>query len=128
MRKYFCISIQVRNEKCKIHILLFSGGTTFHTGLHMKIGNDYLPLDPESMNTLRKQFERMMVVIIDEMSLISADFFYNIHRRFKEILQHDEMFGDRGVMLVGDILQIPPVKQTNHGITYLHLKFKIKFI
>ena len=88
----------------------------------MKIGNDYLPLDPESMNTLRKQFDRMMVVIIDEMSLISADFFYNIHRRFKEIFYHDEMFGDRGVMLVGDLLQIPPVLQTNHGKTYLFLK------
>ena len=102
--------------------ILFSGGTTFHTGLRMKIGNDYLPLDPESMNTLRKQFDRMMVVIVDEMSLIPADFLYNIHRRFKEIFINDEMFGDRGVMLVGDLLQIPPVLQTNHGKTYLFLK------
>ena len=54
----------------------------------------------------------MMMVIIDEMSLVGADFFYSVHRRLVEVLQIDDMFGDRGVMLVGDLLQIPPVLAT----------------
>ena len=61
---------------------------------------EYLPLESEQLHTLRKQFERMMVVIIDEMSLLAADFFYNVHRRMVEIFYCKDMFGDRGVMLV----------------------------
>ena len=52
---------------------------------------------------------------IDEISLLAADFFYNIHRRFVEILHLTDMFADRGVMLVGDLLQIPPVCNQRHG-------------
>ena len=81
----------------------------------MKFGEEYLPLDPETMSTLRRQFERMMLVILDEMSLIAADMFYNMHRRLVEILYLKDMFADRAVMLVGDLMQIPPVRQQKHG-------------
>ena len=97
------------------------GGTTIHTGLRMKFGEEYLPLEPETMNTLRRQFERMMMVVIDEMSLIAADMFYNIHRRLVEILYLKDMFADRAVMLVGDLLQIPPVMQQNHSKILTHM-------
>ena len=55
---------------------------------------------------------------LDEMSLLAADFFYNIHRRFVEILHLPDMFADRAVMLVGDLMQIPPVRQQKHGKIY----------
>ena len=90
------------------------GGTTFHTGLHFKYGTEYTALEAEEMTILRRQFERMMEVIVDEMSFVAADFFYNIHRRLVEILYINEMFGDRGVLLVGDLLQIPPVLNQQH--------------
>ena len=77
----------------------------------MKFGEEWLPLEPETMSTLRRQFERMHMVIIDEMSLVAADMFYNIHKRLVEILYVKEMFADRAVMLVGDLMQIPPVRQ-----------------
>ena len=83
-------------------LLMYLGGTTFHTGLRFPFNDgEYLPLESEQLHTLRKQFERMMVVIIDEMSLLAADFFYNVHRRMVEIFYCKDMFGDRGVMLVG---------------------------
>jgi hypothetical protein len=47
------------------------------------------------MEDLRKQFDEMRVVIIDEMSLLGSDFLYNIHRRLVEVLRNDEMCGDR---------------------------------
>ena len=97
-------------------IFSIKGGTTIHAGLRMKfVGEEHLPLEPETMSTLRRQFERMMMVIIDEMSLVAADMFYNMHRRLVEILYLTEMFGDRAVMLVGDLMQIPPVCQQQHG-------------
>ena len=81
----------------------------------MKFGEEYLPLAPESLSDLRRQFERMMLVIIDEMSLVASDMFYAMHRRLVEILHLKDMFADRGVMLVGDLMQIPPVRQQQHS-------------
>ena len=76
------------------------------------------------MSNLRRQFERMMMVIIDEMSLVAADMFYTVHKRLVEILYLKDMFADRGVMLVGDLMQIPPVQQQQHSmfiIAYLFI-------
>ena len=63
------------------------------------------------MESLRRQFEDMVLVIIDEMSLVGADFLYNVHKRLAEIMRNDEMFANRALLLVGDLLQIPPTKQ-----------------
>ena len=81
----------------------------------MKFGEEYLPLSPETLSDLRRQFERMMLVIIDEMSLVASDMFYAMHRRLVEILYLKDVFADRGVMLVGDLMQIPPVRQQQHS-------------
>ena len=89
----------------------------------MKWGEEYLPLSPETMSTLRSQFERMMMVIIDEMSLIAADMFYTIHRRLVEILYLKDIFADRAVMLVGDLMQIPPVRQQQHSNILFRLRY-----
>ena len=95
---------------------LLTGGTTFHTGLSMKHGTEYLPLEAQQLSNLRQQFEHMMLVIIDEMSLVAADMFYTIHKRLVEILFLKDMFADRAVMLVGDLMQIPPVHNQQHSI------------
>ena len=52
------------------------------------------------------------MIIIDEMSLVSADMLYKIDAKLKEIfhLRKDMSFAGIGIMLVGDLLQIPPVK------------------
>ena len=50
----------------------FSEGTTFHTGLRFSYGPEYSGVYEEQLSELRKQFEDMMVVIIDEMSMGSA--------------------------------------------------------
>ena len=92
-----------------------------HAGLKFQFkATNYLPLEAEDLHNMRKQFERMMVIIIDEISLIASDFFHNIHRRMVEILYSKEMFGDRGIMLVGDLLQIPPVFNREHSKIYYY--------
>ena len=65
------------------------------------------------MESLRRQFEDMMCIIIDEMSMVGADFFYYIHKRMVEITRSEDLFGNRALLLVGDLLQIPPVGQTS---------------
>ena len=76
----------------------------------MEFGPNYKSVDDKNMYELREQFQDMMVVIIDEMSMVSPDTLYNVHRRLTEITRCDDLMGDRGFLLVGDLLQIPPVR------------------
>ena len=61
---------------------------------------------------MREDLSDLRLIIIDEMSLVSADVLYKIDAKLREIfnLRKDIPFAGIGVMLVGDLLQIPPVK------------------
>ena len=86
------------------------GGTTLQTGLGLKFGTKYLPLKDIKREELRVLFEDLQLIIVDEFSMVSADALYDIHRRLQEILISDDYFGGCAVLLVGDLLQLPPVK------------------
>ena len=88
------------------------GGTTFHTGLSFKFGSDMLDFTSEKLDQTRKNLENVEVVIVDEFSMVSADNLYNLHKRLQEIFMSIEPFGGRSVLLVGDIMQLGPVKAT----------------
>ena len=53
--------------------------------------------------------QNLELIIIDEMSLLSSDYFYRIHMRLKEIFQSEDPFANKSVLLVGDLLQLPPI-------------------
>ena len=65
----------------------------------------------EVLDSLRRQFEDLALVIIDEMSLVGADFLYHLHKRFVEVCRNQDVFGNKAMLLVGDLLQIPPTQQ-----------------
>ena len=93
------------------NINYFLGGTTLHTGLGFKFGSrQYLPLRDAKLEHFRTTFEELEFIIMDEFSMISSDRLYDVHRRMEEILISKDRFGGRSVMLVGDIMQLPPVK------------------
>ena len=50
------------------------------------------------------------VLIIDELSMISADLLYDANRRLQSIMASEDPFGSVGVIFLGDILQLPPIK------------------
>ena len=64
----------------------------------------------EKLDKIKKQLEFAEAVIVDEMSMVSVDNLYNLHRRLMEIFESKDEFGGRALMLVGDLLQLPPVK------------------
>ena len=64
----------------------------------------------EKLERIKNALQHVENVIVDEMSMVSADFLYNLHKRLMEISDSKDNFGGRGVMLVGDLLQLPPVK------------------
>ena len=63
------------------------------------------------MAELRENLSQLKLIIIDEMSLVGADILYKIDAKLREIfnLRKDIPFAGIGIMLVGDLLQIPPV-------------------
>ena len=92
--------------------MLPTGGTTVHSGLGFKFGADYLNLSKQNLDRLKKQVEDVEVVIIDEMSMISSDFLFNINQRMKDLFDSKDEFGGRALILAGDLLQLPPVNGT----------------
>ena len=62
---------------------------------------------------MREALSDLKMIIIDEISLISADMLYKLDKKLKEILveKNKTPFGGIGMMLVGDLLQLRPVKR-----------------
>ena len=82
-----------------------------HAALNCKFGNTYVPLGPEKLEEFRVIFKELEVIIIDEMSMVSSNNLYDIHKRLCTIFQdHSKIFGGKAVILLGDLLQLKPVK------------------
>ncbi|EFP01692.1 hypothetical protein CRE_23328 [Caenorhabditis remanei] len=82
------------------------GGSTIHSLFRFDIKDD----DDKNESTLLN-FPHLRLLIIDEISQCGAQLFDRIERRLRQITRIDEPFGDCHVVLFGDLLQIPPVKQ-----------------
>ena len=64
---------------------------------------------------MRNNLGQLKLLIIDEISMVGANMLYRIHLRLSDTFQTDETkvpFGGINVMLVGDLLQLPPIRQS----------------
>ena len=77
-----------------------------------KFGTDITASSDKKLAELRENLSELKLIIIDEMSLVSADMLYKIDAKLKEIfnLKKDIPFAGIGIVWCGDLLQIPPVK------------------
>ena len=74
--------------------------------------NVYNPLSSDARNTLRNSMDNLFVVIIDEISMLSADDLYKLHMRLQEIMNvrsPDTRFGNVTIIAVGDLFQLPAI-------------------
>lgn len=74
--------------------------------------NVYNPLTSDTRNTLRNSMENLFVVIIDEVSMLSADDLYKLHMRLQEIMNvqsSNTRFGNVTIIAVGDLYQLPAI-------------------
>lgn len=69
-----------------------------------------------------KKIQKCQYLIVDEISMISADFLEKMDAVLKYIRQNTQPFGGLNVIFVGDFLQLPPVikpsssEQKNHSV------------
>ena len=95
------------------------GGMTIHSALLLRVekyGKGGEPLTFEKLNTLRSKLENLSLLVIDEVSMVGSDMLLNIHKRLCEIkgISGDSaLFGNVCVLAVGDLYQLPPVRQSH---------------
>ena len=89
----------------------FLGGQTICGAFAFRYGDDASTYSPKKLNELRENLSELKLIIIDEVSLISSDMLYKLNAKLKEIFYERKKipFGGIGIILVGDLLQIPPV-------------------
>ena len=92
------------------NIFSIPDGVTIHSAFGFKFGNEHQSLSDQKKKELRTNLSYLKLLIIDEMSLLGSDMLYRIHTRLCEVFQTESLFGNRSVVLVGDLLQLPPVK------------------
>lgn len=89
------------------------GGTTLHALLGLGLAKD--PVDKLVVAALRshkitKKWQRLDLLIVDEVSMIDPDFFTAVDRVARAVRrQPDAPFGNLQLLLCGDFFQLPPV-------------------
>ena len=92
------------------------GGMTIHSwsGIGIKTKLDKYDLDKiASSEYISKRINRTKVLIIDEVSMLSANTLDMVDMVCREIKQSAEAFGGIQIVLVGDFFQLPPIIKTN---------------
>lgn len=71
-------------------------GMTLHTAFLlpvMKGFSKYKSLSQDKLNTVRAKLQCVQIIIIDEISMVSADMLLFLHRRLQEITGRNLIFG-----------------------------------
>lgn len=94
-------------------------GLTLHRLLRLPIEQDgvfkYKPLTDKQLKSLREIFKDVVLLIIDEISMVSNIMLAMINLRLCEIFDtfeiEDGWFGRLNILLLGDLLQLKPVNE-----------------
>ncbi|XP_070528976.1 uncharacterized protein [Cardiocondyla obscurior] len=94
-------------------------GLTVHRLLQLPVERGqtpkYKPLSTHVLKVLRTELKNVVLFIIDEVSIISNLTLMYIHLRLTEIFDtndiEDGWFGKKHILLFGDLLQLPPVRE-----------------
>ena len=71
----------------------------------------FQPLSHDKVNSLRAKLSKLMLVIIDEVSMVGSNMLLEIHKRLQQIKgsSDDSVFGGVSILAVGDLYQLPPL-------------------
>ena len=90
------------------------GGTTLHSFMGIGTGSDYaveLLTKVKGKEDARQRLESTEILLIDEVSMLSARLFDKVEFLFRAIKKSDKPFGGIQLLLVGDFYQLGPMGQ-----------------
>ena len=90
------------------------GGLTLHSLFNLPVEHGqklpkYSALKQQSLQQTRNVLKKLSLLVIDEISMVSAQMLMSVNLRMQEIFGAHELFGGRCVVVLGDLLQLPPV-------------------
>ena len=112
----------IENTRKKTVVLASTGvaalnikGQTIHRFFRFKL-RPYLPEDPDLPRNAEmiKMCRKIELFVIDEVSMVRADIMTAIDLTLRKALNTNKPFGGKQLLLVGDILQLPPVLNSNN--------------
>ena len=104
-------------------------GQTLHSVFSFNFGNEFLTLSDKARDEKRNSFQNLKLLIIDEISMVSADMLYKIDLRLKEIKENmSSQFGGIGVLCFGDLMQLRPVLARYIFDQPRHQSYKIPYM
>jgi ATP-dependent exoDNAse (exonuclease V) alpha subunit len=90
------------------------GGTTIHSWSGIGIKEEITKKDLEKLavkKELQKRFKSTKILIIDEVSMLSANFFDNLNAICKYMKESELPFGGIQIILCGDLFQLPLINK-----------------
>ena len=96
-------------------------GITIHSWSGLGVKERLGEYDLERMEQKRPVWNRLneaQVLIIDEISMLSGEFFDMLDRVLRHIRRNDAPFGGVQVVCCGDFFQLPPVARAENSYTY----------
>ena len=87
-------------------------GLTICSAFRFKFGrNDHVSYSDTERDKFQEILSHIKLVIIDEMSMVKSDELYKLNVKLQEITNNkDEDFGGVALLLLGDLMQLQPVK------------------
>jgi hypothetical protein len=108
------------NAACNLEL----GARTIHSAFGIKIFGGAAGADDRrgargAADTLRVDFPRLQLVVIDEISMVASDMFAHVEAKLRSTFDAERPFGGVVVVAIGDFLQLPPVKglSVNGGVS-----------
>ena len=75
-------------------------GQTLHSLFGFKFGTKFMSLTDQKRDEARCRFRNLKAVIVDEISMVSADLFYNFDLKLREIMQVNSPFGGIAIFFI----------------------------
>jgi DNA replication protein DnaC len=85
------------------------GGHTIHSALRITSAGSFFKTAVLNDSSLRQQVADLDILIIDEISMVSAELFNYLSSLLAEICSNGHAFGGKCIIVVGDLFQLPPV-------------------
>ena len=84
-------------------------GVTIHSLFHLPVQEHFIGYSPMPHAETDKVLARVDAIVIDEASMVRADMLDAMDQRLQLAREESRAFGDTQIIMIGDLLQLPPV-------------------